>query len=508
VREVLGEELGLQMVRAVRRALDTDAPEIFEFSLEVPAGIRWFQVRMARIAGPGAPRSACLLTRDITAQKVVEQARDDAEKQLRHQALYDGLTDLPNRTLFHERLDRALRSARRAQEQLAVLMLDVDRFKEINDTLGHAAGDAVLREVGRRLSTLTRDGDSVARLGGDEFGILLANASEEDAAAVAARLTACLEESIVVDDLPLNIDVSAGLATFPEDGQSADLLLRRADVAMYTAKTASSGFARYDSSLDPQTPDRLALVGEFRGALERGELVLYYQPQVGLGTGAVVAAEALIRWLHPQRGLISPDDFIPLVQETGLVKPLTHYVLDLALRQCRKWIESGRPLRVAVNLAMRNLIDVEFPHEVSELLERYGVPAELLTLEITEGSVIADPRRTEAVLGRLAAMGVRLSVDDFGTGYSSLTYLTRLPVDEIKIDRSFVTNMSSSPANEVIVRSTIDLARNLGKEVVAEGVETVEVLLRLEALGCDLVQGYYMTRPLPADEFDRWISTR
>jgi diguanylate cyclase (GGDEF)-like protein/PAS domain S-box-containing protein len=506
-REALGEEIGLSLSKVINKVLETDRPQFWEYRLEVPAGNRWFQGRVAPIAGSdGALRKLCLLVRDITEQKAAEQARDEAEEQLRHQALYDGLTGLPNRMLFHERVKHALQAARRNDQKLVLLMLDLDRFKEINDTLGHAAGDEVLREVAWRLSRMTRGSDSIARLGGDEFAILLPNASEADATAVVSRVSACLEEPIVVQDLPLRVDASIGLAAFPRDGGDADVLIRHADVAMYTAKAANGGFAAYESSTDPHTPDRLALIGELRDALEREELVLYYQPQMTLATGSVMAVEALIRWQHPQRGLVPPDEFIPLVQETGLIKPLTHYVLDRALRQCRSWTERGRPMKVAVNLAMRNLIDADLPCDVADLLELNGVSADRLVLEITESAVISDPLRTEAVLARLAKMGVRLSVDDFGTGYSSLTYLTRLPIDEIKIDRSFVTNMNSSADKEVIVRSTIDLARNLGKEVVAEGVETAGVLQRLEELGCHLVQGYYVSRPLPAGKLDAWLS--
>jgi diguanylate cyclase (GGDEF)-like protein/PAS domain S-box-containing protein len=506
-REALGEEIGLGLAKVMAQVLETGRPKVWEYKLEVPAGMRSFQARVAQISGPpGALSRFCLLVRDITEQKAAEQARDEAEAKIRHQALYDGLTGLPNRVLFHDRVEHALARARRRHEELTVLMLDLDRFKEINDTLGHAAGDEVLREVARRLSKVTRDEDSIARLGGDEFSILLQNASETYAVAIASRLSSCLEDPVVVDDLPLRVDVSVGLASFPRDGRSADLLLQHADVAMYAAKTVSAGFAIYDRCVDPHSPDRLLLIGELLGALQRGELVLYYQPQLSLSTGEITAVEGLIRWQHPERGLISPDEFIPLVQETGLIKPLTHFVLDKALSQCRAWMDQGRPMRVSVNLAMRNLIDADLPSEVAELLRLNGVPAELLVLEITESAVISDPLRTEAVLSRLANMGVRLSVDDFGTGYSSLTYLTRLPIDEIKIDRSFVTTMSSSPDKEVVVRSTIDLALNLGKQVVAEGVETAGVLQRLEDLGCHLAQGYYVSRPLPIAELDAWLA--
>ncbi len=506
-REALGEEIGLSLAKVISKVLETDRPQFWEYRLEVPAGVRFFQGRVAPIAGSeGSRRRLCLLVRDITEQKAAEQARDAAEEQLRHQAMYDGLTGLPNRMLFHDRVEHALMAARRDHEELAVLMLDLDRFKEINDTLGHAAGDEVLREVARRLSKVTRGSDSIARLGGDEFAILLASASETDPASVASRVASCLEEPIVVQDLPLRVDASIGLAEFPRDGADADLLIQHADVAMYIAKAANGGFAVYESAADPHTPDRLALIGELRDALEREELVLFYQPQLALSSGSIMAVEALVRWQHPQRGLVPPDEFIPLVQETGLIKPLTHYVLDRALRQCRSWADHGRPMKVAVNLAMRNLIDADLPRDVAGLLKLYGVPADRLVLEITESAVISDPLRTEGVLSRLAKMGVRLSVDDFGTGYSSLTYLTRLPIDEIKIDRSFVTNMNRSADKEVIVRSTIDLARNLGKQVVAEGVESAGVLQRLLELGCDLVQGYYVSKALPAEKLDAWLA--
>ena len=370
------------------------------------------------------------------------------------------------------------RSRRRGRQdrQLAVLMVDVDRFKEINDTLGHSVGDEVLRAVAGRLSKLTRGRRLVARLGADEFSILLPNVSQAEAGMVASRVSSCLEEPVVVDDLPLNIDLSMGWPSSPGTARTPAFAPARRQC--HVPGQDSAGWFRdlRPDSADPLTPERLALIGELRGALDRGELVLYYQPQLALSTGNTVAVEALLRWQHPARGLIPPDEFIPLVQHTGLIKPLSHYVLDMALRQCRSWMDRGRPLRVAVNLAPRNLIDADLPVDVADLLRLNGVPPALLGLEITESTVVADPRRAGAVLARLAQIGVRLSVDDFGTGYSSLSYLTRFPINEVKIDRSFVTNMTSSPGSEVIVRSTIDLGRNLGKEVVAEGVETAEVL--------------------------------
>ncbi|HXY44220.1 MAG TPA: aromatic amino acid lyase [Acidimicrobiales bacterium] len=444
---------------------------------------------------------------DISRAKRAEKARDRAEEQLRQQALHDSLTGLPNRVLFRDRLVQSLATARRDSYEVAVLMLDLDRFKEINDTLGHAAGDELLKEVARRLSRVLRGSDSIARLGGDEFSIMLPRASGTDLLEIAERVTRALEEPVIVDDLPLNVDVSIGLASFPKDGDDADRLLQRADVAMYLAKTANAGFASYDASTDCHAPSRLTLIGQLRGAIDRRELVVFYQPQVAVAGGEVVGVEALVRWQHPERGLVPPDEFIPLAQETGLIKPLTHYVLEESLRQCRAWMDEGRPMRVAVNLAMRNLIDAGFPDEVAELLDFFGVPVSLLEFEITENAIVSDPWRTLAVLERLGEMGVRLSIDDFGTGYSSLGYLKRLPIDEIKIDRSFVANMASSADDAVIVRSTIDLGRNLGLQVVAEGVETADVLNRLAGLGCDLAQGFYLSKPVPAGELTGWLDT-
>lgn len=442
---------------------------------------------------------------DISRAKHAERARDRAEKQLRHQATHDSLTGLPNRIMFHHAVEQAISEAAKSGRDLAVLMLDLDRFKEINDTLGHAAGDELLKQVASRLASVTRSSDVIARLGGDEFSILVPDASSRDLEELARRVALSLEDPIVVEGLQLLIEVSIGVSCFPHDSRDAQELLQRADIAMYLAKSTNCGFARYDANLDWHEPTRLKLIGQLRGAIERRELVLYYQPQVVVKQGGVTAVEALVRWQHPERGLLSPDVFVPLAQETGLIKPLTHYVLNEALRQCRAWMDEGRPLRVAVNLAMRNLIDVAFPEEVRLLLDRWEVPPQLLELEITENAIVADTTRVQSILERLGSMGIRLSIDDFGTGYSSLAYLKRLPIDEIKIDRSFVMRMIDSSDDEVIVKSTIDLGRNLGLEVVAEGVESAEMLERLSVFGCDLAQGFYLSRPLPAAQLALWL---
>jgi diguanylate cyclase (GGDEF)-like protein len=437
-------------------------------------------------------------------QQAEELRRHAREKE--HQALHDALTGLPNRTLFQDRIGQALLSARRDGSEAAVLLMDLDRFKEINDTLGHHAGDALLRELSERLRTKLRSSDTVARLGGDEFGILLARvASMTDLEDVIRRIREAVEEPFTLQDLPLGIEASIGVAFYPSHGGDVETLLQRADVAMYLAKESHSGYEIYDPNGDEYNPARLMLVGELRRAIEQKELVLHYQPKARVGSGEVTSVEALVRWQHPEQGLLFPDQFIPVAQHTGLIRPLTLYVLDTALAQCRAWQDEGLVLKVAVNLSMRNLIDLAFPESVAALLERWGVHPSLLELEITESTIMADPFRTMALLRKLKAMGLRLAIDDFGTGYSSLAYLKRLAVDEIKIDKSFVLNMARDENDAAIVRSTIDLARNLGLEVVAEGVESAEAWETLAQLGCDVAQGYYLSRPLPGDDLAAWL---
>jgi diguanylate cyclase (GGDEF)-like protein/PAS domain S-box-containing protein len=470
----------------------------------------WTQVTAApERDGAGDTTSVVSMIEDISERKAGEEALRQQAELNEHQAMHDALTGLPNRTLFRDRIRQAIATARREDSRVAVLMMDLDRFKEINDSLGHSSGDALLQELARRLADVVRTSDTVARLGGDEFGLLLpASAVPADVLRVIERIRASLEQPVVLQDLPLAIEASIGVALYPDDGEDVDTLLQHADVAMYTAKRENSIYAFYDEAADDYDPGRLTLVAELRRAIERRELVLHYQPKAVLATGEVRSVEALIRWSHPRRGLVQPDDFIPLAQQTGLIRPLTLYVVEEALRQCAAWRAEGLTLAIAVNLSMRNLLDVEFPEHVRRLLERWGVEPRLLELEITESTMIADPVRTKQILDRLAAMGIRLSIDDFGTGYSSLAYLKRLPVNEIKIDRSFVMNMSENEDDAAIVRSTIDLGRNLDLEVVAEGVETAEVWEQLSALGCASAQGYYLSRPVPPDELRAWLGDR
>jgi diguanylate cyclase (GGDEF)-like protein len=423
-----------------------------------------------------------------------------------HQALHDALTDLPNRTLFHDRVGQALASARREHLPVAVMIMDLDRFKEVNDTLGHASGDELLKQAGVRLRAALRESDTVARLGGDEFGVLLPKVVDSAAAvSVARKLRKALEEPFTIHGLSLQIEASVGIALYPEHGDDVHSMLQRADVAMYVAKEHPAGCEIYAKERDEYSPDRLTLLTELRRAIDHGELVLHYQPKAELRGGTVSGVEALVRWSHPTRGLVPPDEFIPLAQKTGVIVPLTHFVLNEAVRQARTWQLEGLHLCVGVNLSARNLLDVHLPDTVGELLTRWEVPPSLLELEITESTILADPIRAMHILSRLSGMGVRLAIDDFGTGYSSLSYLKRLPVDALKIDKSFIQGMEENENDAVIVKSTIDLGRNLGLRVVAEGVETAEAWRQLVVLGCDVAQGYYLSRPVPAAELVAWV---
>ena len=428
--------------------------------------------------------------------------------QAERRATHDPLTALPNRALLHDRLAEATRHTRRTGSPLALLLLDLDRFKEVNDTLGHAAGDRLLVEVAARLRGVARPSDTVARLGGDEFAVLLPAADAARVDAVVAVLRPALEEPVVLDGHTLSVGASIGSARCPDHGVDGATLLRHADVAMYVAKRGGLGHTAYDPALDAHDATRLALVADLRQVLDRGGLTVQYQPQVDAHTGRVAGVEALVRWPHPAHGLIPPDHFIPLAEQTGLIVPLTAQVLDAALRQCRAWERAGLALRVAVNISLRTLRDPHLSATVEGALRRHGVPAARLCLELTESVVMTDVEGTRATLARLAGLGVRLAIDDFGTGYSSLSYLSRLPVHELKIDRSFVRHLVNQPADATIVASTIGLGHALGLDVVTEGVEDARTWEALRRMGCDVGQGYYFARPLPADDLTRWLASQ
>jgi diguanylate cyclase (GGDEF)-like protein len=437
---------------------------------------------------------------------VYTSATITAEKEYKsHQALHDGLTGLPNRTFFYERVQEAIEASRRGNHKAALMLIDLDRFKEVNDSLGHHIGDLLLEKIGVRLREAMRRGDTVARMGGDEFAVVIADvAGVEDAGRAAARFLEALERPIeleeVAQDLTLDVEGSIGVVICPDDGTDVDTLMQRADVAMYTAKEIHNGFEFYSRDRDKNTPKQLALLGDLRKAMEEDELVLCYQPKVALATGLVTGVEALLRWHHPRRGLISPDEFIPQAERTGLIHTLTRYTIEKSLDQLREWRDAGLHLNMAVNLSRPNLINLQFPTEISALLDERGVPASHLELEITESSVMADPLRARVVLAKLAELGISLSLDDFGAGYSSLAHLKRMPVNQIKIDKSFVIGMLSNDNDRVIVRSIVDLGRNLGMSVVAEGVETAATWDALMALGCDMAQGYWLGEPMSSED--------
>ena len=421
-------------------------------------------------------------------------------------ATHDPLTGLGNRTMLANRLQAVIRDSAATKDPFCLLLIDLDRFKEVNDTLGHHCGDELLIVVSRRLVGASRATDAVARLGGDEFAVVLPKVnSREHALEVASRLLAAIREPVTLDGILVDIGASIGLSMYPGDGTTEADLLKHADVAMYAAKRSCGGVAEYDPNHDEHTPSKLRLQSDLREGIERGELVVHYQPKIDLASGNLSGAEALVRWLHPERGLLSPAAFIPAAEESGLIDLVTVEVLDQALRQVNAWSVAGYRLPVSVNVPARSLADTTFPDTVVAALARHGVPPELLTLEITESSLIVDPTRAGEILERLHAERVDISIDDFGTGYSSLAHLRQLPQQELKIDRSLITAMCDQPRDEWIVRAVIDLAKGLQLRVVAEGVETEQTMRTLSAMGCDQAQGYHISKPLPAADFAAWL---
>jgi len=473
---------------------------------------RGADLELRLIGGHGTRRFAASV-QDLEANPsvggLVITARDVTDKllmlgELEHRALHDPLTGLPNRTLLTDRMDQALLAGH--GKGTALVLLDLDRFREINDTFGHHHGDEVLRQVGPRLAQVVGPDATVARITGDEFAVLLPRTSDLTAAtAAAAALRATLEIPFLVEGAVLDLEASAGLVLSGLHGSDSATLLQRADIAMYVAKTDARGVFVYDPDLDARIPSKVSLLGDLRRALEHDELVLHYQPKVSVRTGAVVGVEALVRWHHPTRGLVPPDDFIPLAEHTGLIGPLTRRVLDLALRQARTWSDAGRPLVVSVNLSARNLVDDTLIGQVVGLLTEHGVRPELLELEVTETAIMTEPATARQLLEALSRLGIRISIDDFGVGYTSIGQITSLPVDELKIDRSFVTTMDVDPDNELIVRSIVELGHNLDLTIVAEGVETEEVMTALASIGCDVAQGYHVSRPLSVVAMDAWL---
>ncbi len=427
-------------------------------------------------------------------------------KLLQHQAMYDGLTGLPNRSLFADRLQQAILAGKRKQQAFALIAMDLDRFKEINDTLGHHIGDKALRHTARIVRGALRESDTLARMGGDEFSILLPTAQTPDGAMKAAkRIIDALRDPVVISGHEIEIGASLGIAMFPEHAKQPDELQRNADAAMYQAKRSHSGFVTFTSELEQNSEDRFTLQLEIRKAIANNEFVLHYQPKIDFSTHRISGAEALVRWQHPTRGLLSPDKFIPFAEESGLIRPLTKLILHEAVNQAKTWLKDGVPLQIAVNVSAVNIQDENFANQVAEILKQYDLPTSLIELELTESAVMSEPRKAISCIKKLCDIGVPVSIDDFGTGYTSMSKLKDLLVTKIKIDRSFVTDMLMNHSDAVIVRTTLDLGHSLGFKVVAEGVEDQATWDQLKDLGYDSAQGFYMSRPLAPEAFTEWL---
>ncbi|MCD6020346.1 MAG: hypothetical protein K0R20_56 [Actinomycetia bacterium] len=440
----------------------------------------------------------------ITSEELAEKQRENE-----YQAFHDHLTGLPNRLLFRLQLGDAIEEAAANGGRLAVMLMDLDHFKEVNDALGHHVGDRLLAAVGPRLADTLREEDLMARLGGDEFGVLVRDVADDATAiGIAERLIDGLHHPVTVDELDLDVSGSIGISFYPDHALDADTLLRHADVAMYTSKETGTPFEVYEESIDTHKPELVKLVSQVRPAIDDEQFRMYFQPKIRLSDGRVAGAEALIRWHHPTLGRLSPGNFIPMVEKTVLLQPLTHWALNDVLRVWRRWSDEGIKIPVAVNVSPRTLLDQDLPQVVGDLLARWCVPPKYLRLELTENFLVADSGRSDTVLNGLSQVGVGLSIDDFGTGFSSLSYLKRLPIEEIKIDRSFVSNMMERVEDFTIVRATVELGRNLGLRVVAEGVQDRDTFDRLGDFGCDEAQGFYIARPLEPEDFWRWLSHR
>ena len=423
-------------------------------------------------------------------------------------ALYDHLTGLPNRCLIQERMEQQLQISQRDRHPFSIVMIDLDRFKEVNDTLGHHVGDELLTQIGRRFTQMLRQSDTIGRLGGDEFAVILPGTDAGSARRVTRQLSAALDEPFSLKDATLTVDASMGIAAYPQHGNDVAELLRRADVAMYIAKRNREDCFIYDAKQDVHTLHRLSLMADLHQALNRDQVQLHYQPKLDLAGGTVVGVEALMRWNHPEHGAVAPDVFIPTLEQTGLIKRYTLWALETACAQRAAWDAAGYNLSMSVNLSMYNLRDTQLVEHIRGLQKKWGPPAGRLILEVTESAVMGDILHVSGIMDDLASIGVEFSIDDFGTGYSSLSHLKRLPVNELKIDRSFVMEMDQDPDDEIIIRSTIDLAHNMGLRVVAEGVESARTLEKLRKLGCDQAQGFHIARPASASAIARDLSIR
>ena len=462
----------------------------------------WHVLEASSITLPekGQPLRAIVNARDVTEHEAQSAA-------LKHQSLHDALTGLPNRALFNESFTDALHLAQEKGRRLTLLYIDLDRFREINDTFGYRWGDVILQQVAPRLQGALRKSDTLGRLNGDEFVVLLPSVGDmAGATRLARRMLQVLEAPFLVEGHKVTVSASIGIVFFPDNGEDVETLMRRADMTMHLAKEAGSGYAFYTQEQeDRYNPNRLVLISDLRQAIEQEQLLLYYQPKADIASKVVSQVEALIRWQHPQQGLIPPDRFIPLAEQTGLIRSISRWALNEGIRQCHMWRQNGVELHVAVNLSMRDLQDAQLPRTIAGLLESWAVLPTSLEVEITETAIAADMESTLKTLSELRAMGVSVAIDDFGTGYSSLALLRRLPLNTLKVDKSFVQGLTTDENDAAIVRATIELGHNLGLKIVAEGVEDQATWDALAALGCDIVQGYLLSRPIPPSDLTKWL---
>jgi len=433
---------------------------------------------------------------------------ENLEKQSNHVSTHDPLTDLPNRVLFYDRVERAIFLANTQNKMLSILLIEIDNFKEIYDTLGRNSSDLVLKQVSSRLQGVSRERDSVAKIDGNVFGILVANTDDLSGAEQLARyIQKAMEPPFIVERLQVGVHSNVGIVNFPEHGEDVDTLVQKAGVALHMAQSSNKGYALYKSAFDNHSPQRLTLMSDLRHAIERNGLELFYQAKVSISTGKLYGAEALLRWNHPKYGFISPEEFVPMAERTRMIKQLTTWVLKQTFRDCAAWHKQGIDLKISVNLSTKDLQDPELPDLIAGIAASAAIKPEWIMLEITEGSVMNDPESALGIIERLHGMGYQFSIDDFGTGYSSLAYLKKMPLTELKIDKSFVMDIMTSDNDAVIVKATINLAHTLGLQVTAEGVESEEIMAKLKEYGCDIAQGYFLNKPLPVKDFNQWMSS-
>ncbi len=504
ITQFLQDAQGRQRFEQAFEAALAAGPQRFECCIAAPTrGLLQVEMNISRV-DVAVGDMVIVVARDVS--RVHEQ-----QLALQHQATHDSLTGLPNRQFLQERLTYDVEQARHKQQTLALITLDLDRFKDINNTLGHDIGDRMLVQVAQRLRSLVAVPALVVREGGDEFAVLLPNAAPDDAQQMARRILTAMEKPFEIDmegaapPQAFMLGATIGIALYPEHGSDASRLIQHADVAMYQAKRLNSGFAFYAPGQDQHTPERLGLLGELRRAIDENELVLHYQPVIEISSRRLVAVEALVRWNHPTRGLLAPDNFIPLAEHTGVIRALDRWVMQAAVQHSQSWAQQGLGLAVSVNLSVGSLHNAQIADWLIELLVENAFAPQRLQVEVTESAMMVEPARAIEVLTRLAATGVSIAVDDFGTGYSSLAYLKRLPLNKIKIDKSFVINMSESDDDTMIVHSTIELAHNLSFGVVAEGVENAQSWALLKALRCDAAQGWHIAKAMPAEALIPWL---